>query len=66
MAHLVEIESQKTFATKANCIKAVEKLNVASKIRYIIVRDDNGRYYPVFLGSEAMYAGIHFHFPVVG
>lgn len=68
MAKLVELQCTKTYATKANAIAAVEKKAgyFPEDLRYIVMRDDNGRYFPVFIGEAAVQAGAHFHFHVVG
>lgn len=66
MARLVELQATKTYATKANAIKAVEKANIKEDFRYIIYTDEaTGRFYPVFLGEKCIQAGIHFKFHVV-
>lgn len=67
MAHLVEIEFVKTYATKENAIKAVEKKfpgNIDG-LRYIIVPLENGRFAPLFIGMKALEYGVHFHFNIV-
>ena len=51
----------KTYATIKNLKKAVE---IFEEYRYIVSVTDEGRFYPIFIGTEATQAGIHFHFPV--
>ena len=65
-------ETSKTYATKANAIKAVETAygnhddrNVRD-LRYLVMQNDEGRWVPVFIGQECLQYGIHFHFSVVG
>ena len=67
MPRLIDLSSSKTYATKANAIKAVEKFfgDNRPELRYTIYRNDEGRFFPVFLGTDALHAGIHFHFTVV-
>ena len=68
MAKLITLNSNKTYATEANAIKAVEKRFPESDddgLRYIIMRTSDGRFYPVFIGTSAVHAGVLFHFHVV-
>lgn len=72
MAQLFNITPVKTYATKANAEKAVEKLNIPDElngklIRYFIATSgETGRFFPVFVGEAAVQAGVHFHFNVIG
>ena len=75
MAKHLEITPAKTYATRENVIKAVEKKGFADEVRhggqvhqlrYIIMTHTDGRFFPVFLGETAVQAGVHFHFNVVG
>lgn len=72
---LVKITPVKTYKTEANAIKAVEaKLGTGDTstkafpagLRYMVVKTEEGRYYPLFIGESAVHAGVHFHFNVVG
>lgn len=68
MAKLVILEANKTYATAANAVKAVEKVFPRGDddgLRYILQRTDDGRYLPVFIGTKAVEHGVHFHFNVV-
>ena len=68
MAKLITLTPNKTYATEANAIKAVEKRFPESDsdgLRYIIMLTPDGRFYPVFVGTSAVHAGVHFHFHVV-
>lgn len=72
MARHVEIQFTKTYATKANAERAVEKLlgkdhakDFSSNLRYIIMPTEDGRFGVLFIGNSAMQAGIHFHFNCV-
>lgn len=68
MAKLITLNSNKTYATEANAQRAVEKRFPESDddgLRYIIMRTSDGRFYPVFVGTSAVHAGVHFHFHVV-
>lgn len=73
MARLIEFESAKTYATRANAIKAVEAKCGPSLttgrdpqgLDYFIYTTPAGRYLPVFVGERALQHGVHFHFNVV-
>lgn len=68
MAKLITLEMTKTYATRENAIKAVEKKFPASdsdNLRYMTLQHTDGRWYPVFIGQQALQAGVHFHFHVV-
>lgn len=68
MAKLLTLTPNKTYATEANAIKAVEKRFPESAndgLRYILQRTPDGQFYPVFVGNSAVHAGVHFHFHVV-
>lgn len=68
MAKLITLEATKTYATKANAIKAVEKKFPQADqdgLRYFLARTDDDRFYPVFVGQAALSEGVHFHFNVV-
>lgn len=60
-----QIKSAKTFVRKEGARKAVEKLG-AGHLRHFIMQNDEGRWFPVFVGQEALQEGVHFHFSVVG
>lgn len=60
-----QIQAVKTYATKANARKAVAKIG-AERLRHFIMQNDEGRFFPVFVGHDALVEGIHFHFNVVG
>lgn len=68
----ITVEAVKTYASPKNVRRAVEKLfphepTDRSKIlRYVIMTNDEGRFFPVFIGAEAISAGVHFHFNVLG
>lgn len=66
MARILKIEAHKTYATEQNAIKAVEKYELSDELRYIIMKNDEGRFFPVFLGMKAIEQGIHFRFNVIG
>lgn len=61
----VKIEGPKTYATADNARAAVAKKNLGGHLHFIM-RGDDGRFFPVFIGQSAIHAGIHFHFNVVG
>ena len=66
MARLTKIIASKTYATEANAIKAVEKCEITDELRYFIMRNDEGRFFPVFVGMKAIEAGMHFRFNCIG
>jgi hypothetical protein len=66
MSHLIRLETTKTYATEANAVKAFEKIFGNDEIRYIILRTEDGRFFPAALGQSAIQAGVHFHFHVLG
>lgn len=58
-----------SYATRENAIKAVERVFPEADndgLRYFIHTCEDGRFLPVFIGQEAMKAGVHFLFHVVG
>lgn len=65
MAQLVNIEFTKTYATKDNAQKAVDKkFGHNSELRYMIVPVGD-RFGVLFVGNSAIHAGVHFHFNCV-
>lgn len=66
MAKLLTITPSKTYATAQNAQRAVDKVFPSeSDLRYIMMRTEDGRFYPLFIGMSAIEAGVHFHFNVV-
>lgn len=69
MATLVELIPTRTYATRENVEKAIDKFPPIRKnpaLRYFVATHSDGRFFPVFLGESAVQAGIHFHFNVLG
>lgn len=71
MAHLVTFNPSKTYATKANAVKAVEaKFGPnqehfgSADLHYVIMQNEEGRFFPLFIGERALHRGVHFHFCV--
>lgn len=60
-----EIVATKTYATRENAAKAVEKKGF-EHLRHFFMTNAEGRFFPVFVGQEAISDGVHFHFNVVG
>jgi len=60
-----KIAASKTYATEENADKAVAKVGFED-IRHFMMQTSDGRFFPVFVGQEAVTAGVHFHFNVVG
>lgn len=59
------VAGTKTYATEANADKAVLKAGLEN-FRHFIMRTSDNRFIPVFVGQEAVQAGVHFQFHVVG
>lgn len=59
------ITAPKTYKTIANARRAVEKAGFKGFRRFMITNDE-GRFFPVFVGQESVQNGVHFHFNVVG
>jgi len=71
MIQHIELNPNKTYATRENAVKAVEKAfgervtaQNGENLRYILSVNADGRFFPVFLGERALQAGVHFHFCV--
>lgn len=67
MPKLMKLTPARTYATHANVIKAIEKHfgDNCPELRFMILQTDDKRYYPVFIGQEAVSRVVHFHFCVV-
>jgi len=59
------ITAPKTYATADNARKAVANKGFEG-MRHFIMTNEDGRFFPVFVGEVALQNGIHFHFNVVG
>ena len=66
MSTLVTMTPTNTYATRANAIKAFEKKFAEHNVRYVIMQTEEGRFYPVGLGENAVQNMVHFHFCVLG
>lgn len=66
---LITLESDKTYATRENAIRVVEKAFENQKggdtLLYFINQDEKGRFFPVFIGERAIRNMVHFRFNVV-
>ena len=63
MSKLVEFAPTRTFANAKNAIRAVEKtFGESNDLRYVMMQNSEGRFYPLFIGNSALMAGVHFHF----
>lgn len=60
-----EITPTKTYATADNARKAVAKAG-DEKQRHFLMQTAEGRWFPVFVGQEAVSHGVHFRWNVVG
>lgn len=59
---LMKLTPPKTYASEANVIKAVANEN--PDLRYLILQTHEGRFYPVFIGIQALNAMVHFRWCV--
>ncbi|CAB5221013.1 hypothetical protein UFOVP247_70 [uncultured Caudovirales phage] len=64
MSRKFEVTAVKTYANEINADKAVAKSGFSDLRHFIMERD--GRFFPVFIGQEAIQRGVHFQFNVVG
>ena len=60
------ITARKTYAVKQNAQRAVLKAGVEDVRHFYMTDPETGRWFPVFVGQEAVQRGIHFLFNVVG
>jgi|1185.fasta_scaffold387490_2 hypothetical protein len=70
-AHLCKLEASKTYATRENAIKAVQKVYGpnndhfgSADVRYVVLQNDEGRWFPLFIGTSALDNCVHFRFNV--
>lgn len=69
MAKKIQLEPTRTYATMDNAEKAIDRFPAIrnnDKLRYFIHTHSDGRFFPVFLGEDAIQAGVHFQFNVIG
>lgn len=66
MAQHIQFSMNKTYATYDNAVKAAQKkYGTREELRFVIMRDEpTGRYFPLFIGMNAVSAGVHFNFHV--
>lgn len=71
MAAEIKFTPNKTYATRANALKAVEKaygpiIDVlgGTDLNFLMVQTEEGRFFPVFIGERALRHGVHFKFCV--
>lgn len=62
MPKQINIKPTRTYATLANLERAVA--GEAEHLRYLVMRTEDGRLYPVFVGEAALQYGVHFRFCV--
>jgi len=64
-----DLTPSKTYATRENAIKAVEKFygdrEFQLRVMYFVAIHTDGRFFPVFVGERALHEGIHFKFNVI-
>lgn len=69
MATQVTVNPQKTYISPDNARAAIAKFPAIDnnpELRYVILQNEEGRYFAAFLGEIAVQYGIHFHFAVIG
>lgn len=73
MAKQVTFQPNKTYATEAHAVKAVERVvdvyrgdgRDSDGLDFFITAGADGRFFPVFVGERAVQAGMHFHFCII-
>lgn len=65
----VQITPTKTYKTIENAHKAVvakfgDMVETFGPLRYIVTQHTDGRFYPLFIGINAVHYGVHFHFNI--
>jgi len=60
-----DIVPTKTYGSEDNAIRAVLRAGL-DDLRHFIMKSDDERYFPVFVGTAALQRGVHFKFNVVG
>ena len=60
-----EDNSVKSYANMKTLERAVSQMRPDQRLRYLVYTRKDGRLVPVFVGSEAVRAGVHFHHPVI-
>ena len=72
MSKHIKLTPTKTYRIAENAHKAVAKkfpptieTHGLGPLRYILMTTDEGRFFPVFIGVNAMHYGVHFHFNVL-
>jgi hypothetical protein len=70
-AHHPKLTPTKTYALKANVVRAVEKFYGPNEdhfgsadVRHVVVQGDDLRWFPIFIGQSALEKGAHHHFCV--
>lgn len=75
MATFIRIEPFKSYINETNARRAVDTvLHLANNkaLRYFVMKYEGtdkkhvGRFFPVFVGQNAIDEGVHFHFNVIG
>lgn len=61
----ISFHAPKTYKTAQNARVAVQRAGFED-VRHFIMPSEDGRFFPIFVGQEAMQRGVHFHFNVVG
>ena len=62
-----ELTPTNTYKTKENALRAIDK-TVSKELQdrlHWYIAEDSGRFFPVFVGQQALQNGIHFYFTCV-
>ena len=62
MSRLVKVIPSKVYKTEQNAIKAIEKKLLNEEVRYFISRTEDGAYYPILLGGDAIRYAVSYGF----
>lgn len=62
MAKHIILTSSKVYTTEKNAVRAVQKRFPEATFRFIVVCNEQGHFYPICLGEDAVHAMTHFHF----
>lgn len=72
MAHHFTPSPNKTYATRENALKAVEKVYGpdeahfgSAKLHFVLMQNEAGRWFPLFIGERALQHGAHHKFCVM-
>lgn len=70
MSQHIQLSPDRTYATQDNAVKAALKvfpdsIPANAGLRFVVLQNDEGRWFPAFIGQRAIERGVHFHFCVL-